>query len=57
MAARQAIGDESKEIFVRNMDLMNNVEGVSKVWTRWIVRIFLYLVIAVALYQIVYNRS
>ncbi|KAF9984116.1 hypothetical protein BGZ65_000972 [Modicella reniformis] len=57
MTARQAIVQEAQEIFVRNMDLMTNVQGVSKVWTRWIIRFFLYLVIVVALYQIAFNRS
>ncbi|KAF9359034.1 hypothetical protein BGX34_008576 [Mortierella sp. NVP85] len=57
IAERQAIVEEAQEIFVRNMDLMTNVQGVSKVWTRWIVRFFLYLAIAVALYQIAFSRS
>ncbi|KAG0233299.1 hypothetical protein B0O80DRAFT_494765 [Mortierella sp. GBAus27b] len=55
-AARQAIVEEAQEIFARNMDLMTNVQGVSKVWTRWIVRFFLYLAIAAALYQIASSR-
>ncbi|KAG0264143.1 hypothetical protein BG011_007411 [Mortierella polycephala] len=56
LRARQLIVEESKEIFVRNMDLMTSVEGVSKVWTRWILNLFWYLaitiVIGAALYQI-----
>ncbi|KAF9897540.1 hypothetical protein BX616_005390 [Lobosporangium transversale] len=54
---RQAIVDEAREIFARNMDLITEVDGVSKVWTRWIIRFFLYLAIAVALYQFLTKES
>lgn len=57
LAERQAIGEEAQEIFIRNMDLMDSAEGVSRVWTRWTVSFLLYLAIAVALYQIFFNGS
>ncbi|KAG0362005.1 hypothetical protein BC939DRAFT_474677 [Gamsiella multidivaricata] len=56
LAARRAIEDEAKEIFVRNMDLFTSVEGVPRVWTRWIVYSLLYLAIAMAFYQILFSR-
>ncbi|KAG0300623.1 hypothetical protein BGZ98_009035 [Dissophora globulifera] len=55
IADRRAIVEEAKEIFVRNMDIMTGVEGVSRVWTRWIVVGVLYAAIAMAIYQILFT--
>ncbi|KAF9922386.1 heme oxygenase [Linnemannia zychae] len=52
---REAIADEAREIFIRNMDLMTSVEGVSRVWTRWIFRFILFVAIAFALFQILFR--
>ncbi|KAI1302127.1 heme oxygenase [Mortierella claussenii] len=49
---RQAIVEEAREIFVRNLEIITSAEGISRVWTRWVVRFVLYLAIATALYKI-----
>jgi hypothetical protein len=57
LEGREAIAEEAREIFVRNMDLMTSVEGVSRVWTRWIFRAVLFVAVALALYQILFSGS
>ncbi|KAF9108425.1 hypothetical protein BGX29_000062 [Mortierella sp. GBA35] len=57
IAGKEAIIEEAKEIFVRNMDLMTSVEGVSRVWTRWIFQFVLFAAVALALYQIAFNSN
>ncbi|KAK3817026.1 MAG: hypothetical protein J3R72DRAFT_460753 [Linnemannia gamsii] len=57
LAGREAIADEAREIFVRNMDLMTSVEGVSRVWTRWIFQFVVLAAIGFALFQILFRSS
>ncbi|OAQ27552.1 heme oxygenase-like protein [Linnemannia elongata AG-77] len=52
-----AIAEEAREIFVRNMDLMTSVEGVSKVWTRWIFQFVIFVAVGLALFQILFKSS
>ncbi|KAF9910452.1 heme oxygenase [Linnemannia zychae] len=56
-AGRDAIAEEAKEIFIRNMDLMTSVEGVSKVWTRWIFQFVLFAAVGLALFQILFRST
>jgi heme oxygenase len=56
-AGRDAIAEEAREIFVRNMDLMTSVEGVSRVWTRWIFRSVIFAAIALAFFQILFRSD
>ncbi|KAF9561569.1 hypothetical protein EC968_005670 [Mortierella alpina] len=55
-AARHAIGEEAREIFARNMDLMTSTQGMARVWIRWItfgiIYFFVGLAVFVAFYQI-----
>ncbi|KAF9354803.1 heme oxygenase [Mortierella sp. AD094] len=51
IAAREAIAEEAKEIFVRNMDLITSAEGIWSVWVRWIFTLVLYTAIAFGIYQ------
>ncbi|CAO3569554.1 unnamed protein product [Mortierella alpina] len=55
-AARHAIGEEAREIFARNMDLMTSTQGMARVWIRWItfgvIYLFAGLAVFVAFYQI-----
>ncbi|KAF9111167.1 hypothetical protein BGX27_005308 [Mortierella sp. AM989] len=51
LATREAIVEEAKEIFVRNMDLITSAEGVWTVWVRWIFTLLLYVAVAVGVYQ------
>ncbi|KAF9586713.1 heme oxygenase (decycling) 1 [Lunasporangiospora selenospora] len=48
LKGRAEVGQEAQEIFARNLDLMTSVRGMSWVWVRWIVKFFLYFVLAVA---------
>lgn len=52
LEGREAIAEEAREIFVRNMDLMTSVEGVSRVWTRWIFQFVLFIAVGLAFFQI-----
>ncbi|KAF8946929.1 hypothetical protein BGZ47_010908 [Haplosporangium gracile] len=54
---REAIAEEAREIFVRNMDLMTSVEGVSRVWTRWIFQFVVFVAVGLALFQILFRSS
>ncbi|KAF9961345.1 hypothetical protein BGZ72_004053 [Mortierella alpina] len=60
-AARQAIGEEAREIFARNMDLMTSTQGIARVWIRWItfgiIYFFVGLAVFVAFYQILTMES
>ncbi|KAF9123049.1 heme oxygenase [Mortierella sp. 14UC] len=56
-AGREAIAEEAREIFVRNMDLMTSVEGVSRVWTRWIFQFVLFAAVGLALFQILFRSN
>ncbi|KAF9999399.1 heme oxygenase [Entomortierella chlamydospora] len=53
IAAREAIAEEAKEIFVRNLDLITSAEGVWSVWVRWIFTFVLYAAVAFGIYQYV----
>ncbi|KAG0289936.1 hypothetical protein BGZ96_006566 [Linnemannia gamsii] len=57
LEGREAIAEEAREIFVRNMDLMTNVEGVSRVWTRWIFQFVLFVAVGLALFQIMFRGN
>ncbi|KAF9940419.1 hypothetical protein BGZ67_007758 [Mortierella alpina] len=60
-AARHAIGEEAREIFARNMDLMTSTQGIARVWIRWftfgIIYLFVGLAVFVAFYQIMTMES
>ncbi|KAF8979841.1 heme oxygenase [Entomortierella lignicola] len=53
LKTREAIAEEAKEIFVRNIDLITSAEGIWSVWIRWIFTTILYLAIALGIYQFV----
>ncbi|KAF9546013.1 heme oxygenase [Mortierella hygrophila] len=57
LEGREAIAEEAREIFVRNMDLMTSVEGVSRVWTRWIFQFVIFVAVGLALFQILFRSS
>ncbi|KAG0201184.1 hypothetical protein BGX28_005931 [Mortierella sp. GBA30] len=56
VTARRAVGDEAREIFARNMDIMTSAEGMARVWINWIVfgviYFFVGLGVFIAFYQI-----
>ncbi|KAG9066002.1 hypothetical protein KI688_001217 [Linnemannia hyalina] len=57
LEGREAIAEEAREIFVRNMDLMTSVEGVSRVWTRWIFQFVIFVAVGLAIFQILFRSS
>lgn len=54
-AARHAIGEEAREIFARNMDLMTSTQGMARVWIRWITFGIMYLFVGLAVFVAFYQ--